>query len=121
MTKVNSNLGILRINTPIRRGLNHSVFGLVKFHIQIAIQIKLKILKLKMKFFLFALFIVFVSAHEEHKPPGLFDYTNCCQIEISAATTQYVDSMLKLSDECKAEIGSFKNFDFFFQNHSNEH
>lgn len=114
MTKINSNLGISCINTQICRGLNHSVFELVKIHIQIAIQIKLKIINLKMKIFLFALFIVFVSAHEDHQPPGLFEYTNCCQIEISTATTQYVDSMSTLSDECKAELGKFINFDSTF-------
>nr|UXL82966.1 odorant binding protein OBP26 [Sitodiplosis mosellana] len=55
-----------------------------------------------MKFLLCALLIALASAHE---PPGLFEYTKCCKIQISAATTQFIDSMTKLEDECKQELG----------------
>ena len=62
-----------------------------------------------MKLFLCILLIALASAHEAKDH---FDYTKCCKVDKSPATTQYVDSMMKLADECKPELGKFKHFDF---------
>ncbi|XP_055298694.1 uncharacterized protein LOC129566632 [Sitodiplosis mosellana] len=55
-----------------------------------------------MKFFLCVLLIALASAHG---PKDHFDYTKCCKIEKSADTTQYIESMMKLADECRQELG----------------
>lgn len=68
-----------------------------------------------MKFFLCFLLVAFVSANssEHHGPAKRFDLTKCCKVEKSAATTYFIEGMVKLADQCKKEIGNSQYFKDF--------
>lgn len=42
----------------------------------------------------------------EHRgPKGHFDLTKCCNVEKTAAQTEFIEKMTKLAEECKQELG----------------
>lgn len=69
-----------------------------------------------MKFFLCILLIglVYADSPDRRGPERHFDFTKCCKVEKSEAVTQFIESMTKLADQCKQELGIFANV-FFFQ------
>lgn len=53
----------------------------------------------------FVMIYISYGSTEHPDPKGYFDLTRCCEVEKTAAQTEYIEKMIKLAEECKQELG----------------